>query len=99
MAIMSKIPDSVPEAEMKPSRNVRVSLRISGRTVTRAMFRKPPLVKGIIHDVKVSTDTKESSTSATMAPDMPRDAVQTWALAASILENPDLMRMAKSPTS
>ena len=99
MIIMSTTPRSVPLMDIVPSFNVFVSFKMSGKTVTSAMLMKPPLVKGIIQDVNESTATNESRTSANMAPDMPRDAVQNCALAASTLEKPDLINMAKSPTS
>ncbi len=76
MSIMRATPKRVPLIDWNPSFQVFVSLRISGKTVTRAMLMKPPLVKGMIQDVNESTATKESRTSASIAPDMPKDAVQ-----------------------
>lgn len=72
----------------------------SGKTVTRAMWRNPPAVNGMIQEVLASiADVTPDPPMATKAPRRPAVAVRSCALAASHLENPDRRRIAKSPTS
>lgn len=72
----------------------------SGSTVTRAICRNPPAVNGMIQDVLASTaDVTLDPKMATIAPKRPAPAVNNCAFAASQRLNPDLRRMAKSPTS
>lgn len=76
------------------------SCRRSGNTVTSAIWRKPPAVKGIIHDVLASIAVVAPEPPiATNAPKRPAPAVSNCAFAASHLLKPDLKRIAKSPTS
>ena len=95
---MMVTPSMIPDMTLKKSGHVLDSSR-SGNTVTRAIWMKPPLVKGMIHEVAFSTTSKEFSPRADSEPTIPTEAVQSWALAASYLSKPDFMRMAKSPIS
>jgi len=63
----------------------RFSSISSGTTETRAMFRKPPAVKGRMYMSSVSRSSLLSKASATRAPNKPTRAVLIWALAASHL--------------
>lgn len=72
----------------------------SGNTVTNEMWRKPPAVNGIIHDVRASIAfVTFVPPMATNAPIKPVPAVNIWALAASQRLKPDRNNIAKSPTS
>lgn len=76
------------------------SCKRSGRTVTRAICKNPPAVKGIIHEVRASmADVTPEPPIATRAPKSPAPAVNSCARAASHRENPERSNMAKSPTS
>lgn len=51
------------------------SMRISGRIPTRAIYKKPPLVKGNIHDVRSPACSALLNERAKIAPDTPAVAV------------------------
>ena len=54
------------------------SLSISGKMPTRAIYRKPPLVKGNIQDVRSPARSAVLKDRANTAPDTPAVAVTSY---------------------
>ena len=67
-------PSIIPDTTLKKSVQLLDSSR-SGKTVTRAIWMKPPLVKGIIQEVALSTTSKLFRPSADSEPIIPSEAV------------------------
>lgn len=72
---MTNIP-STKEANCLKLSSLDSSFINSGRTVTRAMCRNPPAVKGSIQEVLDSMESLDPNTTAIIEPIIPAAAVQ-----------------------
>ena len=72
----------MPDITLKKSPRSSDAKR-SGKTDTMAICKNPPHVKGTIKKARIPQPV-QSKTRAIIAPKMPTNAVENWALAASL---------------